>query len=214
MPLRLEGGRVLLIDQRLLPDKVEYFDATGLEEMCFAIKEMVVRGAPSIGVAAAFGMASEAQRLALAGADAASVKVQMQQACEKLQATRPTAVNLRWATDKIFAALYSRDSLPDAATSAKMALDCAEKMLLEHIEINKRLSDFGATCLAKDDAVLTHCNAGPLAVCGWGTALGVIRSAAARGLKPHVFVDETRPGAIRVPSLPFGNCIRITFPTR
>ena len=194
MPLRFEDGRVLLLDQRLLPESLEYFDATELSDMCFAIKEMVVRGAPSIGVAAAFGLAAQAVRLAKSDPPIDSIKAGLNDARLRLQATRPTAVNLRWATDKLFQAVFAdQAALANAGDAAEMAVWAAQTMLKDHIAINKRLSDFGAELIEANDAILTHCNAGPLAACGWGTALGVIRSAAMRGLNPQVYVDETRP---------------------
>jgi methylthioribose-1-phosphate isomerase len=162
--------------------------------MCFAIKEMVVRGAPSIGVAAAFGLAAHAVRLAQNNPPMELMKTSLQAACLQLQATRPTAVNLRWATDKLWQSLFGDEaSMVDARSAAAMAVRLAETMLDDHIAVNKRLSDFGAELIKDNDSILTHCNAGPLAACGWGTALGVIRSATMRGLNPHVYVDETRP---------------------
>ena len=101
---------------------------------------------------------------------------------------------MRWATDKLFDELTEVGKIhPDVHTLAKSAMDCANKILLEHIDTNRTLSEFGADLIQPDSAIMTHCNAGSLAACGWGTALGVIRSAALKGLNPSVYVDETRP---------------------
>ena len=194
LPLVLDGDRVLLIDQRQIPDKLEYFDATSLDDMCFAISDMVVRGAPSIGVAAAFGMACEAQRLGERLSDSQALLQELHDTRLRLQHTRPTAVNLRWATDKIFDQLVTLShSQSNARELGKHAMVYAREMLDEHIQINRTLSGYGAELIDANSAILTHCNAGSLATCGWGTALGVIRSAAMRGLNPSVYVDETRP---------------------
>jgi len=194
LPLILDGERVMLVDQRHLPYKLEMFDATSLDDMCFAITDMVVRGAPSIGVAAAFGLACEAVRLSLTSRNKPDFIKRLEAAKTRLQATRPTAVNLRWATDKLFEEVeHHGKTYPDVHTMATRAMECAKRILEEHIETNRILSEFGAELIPQDAAVMTHCNAGSLAACGWGTALGVIRSASLRGLNPSVYVDETRP---------------------
>lgn len=194
LPLVLDGERVMLVDQRHLPFKLEMFDATSLDDMCFAITDMVVRGAPSIGVAAAFGLACEAVRLSEKIGNKPEFIKKLDEARVRLQATRPTAVNLRWATDKLFEEVEQHgQNFPDVQTMANQAMECAKRILDEHIETNRILSEFGAELVPRDAAIMTHCNAGSLAACGWGTALGVIRSAALRGLNPSVYVDETRP---------------------
>lgn len=194
LPLSLEGERVMLVDQRHLPHKLEMFDATSLDDMCFAITEMVVRGAPSIGVAAAFGLAMEAVRLSKVASDKQDFLTKLDAARIRLDATRPTAVNLRWATEKMFdrvqALAQGSESLEALAHGAVLS---AKEILAEHIETNRILSDFGAELVPSGASIMTHCNAGSLAACGWGTALGVIRSAALKGLNPSVYVDETRP---------------------
>lgn len=191
MPMKIEDGRILLIDQRKLPDAFEYFDATDLDAMCFAITDMVVRGAPSIGVAAALGMAAHLKKLASTGEIESSV---LQNTKDKLDATRPTAVNLKWATKKVFE--YAGDLLKRSVTGEKFGLQIfgfAENLLQDHLDRNRTLSEFGSALVPQGGRILTHCNAGSLAACGWGTALGVIRSAKLNGLAPSVFVDETRP---------------------
>jgi methylthioribose-1-phosphate isomerase len=194
LPLVLDGDKVMLVDQRHLPHKLEMFDATSLDDMCFAITDMVIRGAPSIGVAAAFGLACEAVRLSKTSDNKADFLKRLDQARMRLQSTRPTAVNLRWATDKLFNEVTERgQNNADVHTLANTAIKCAKDMLAEHINTNRILSDFGAELIEPNSAIMTHCNAGSLAACGWGTALGVIRSAAIKGLNPSVYVDETRP---------------------
>jgi methylthioribose-1-phosphate isomerase len=193
MPVHTEDGKIILIDQRKLPEEIEYFDATDIDQMCFAISEMVVRGAPSIGVAAALSMASHLQKLAQSQTSALSVSI-LDQVKEKLDATRPTAVNLKWATGVVhnFASLLLKENLTNKEFAQKVC-HFAESMLLDHLNRNKKLSEFGQSVVPQSARIITHCNAGSLAACGWGTALGVIRSAHMNGLKPQVFVDETRP---------------------
>jgi methylthioribose-1-phosphate isomerase len=194
LPLTLDGEKIMLVDQRHLPNKFEMFDATSLDDMCFAITDMVVRGAPSIGVAAAFGLASEAIRLSKTSRNKVDFLKRLNDARLRLQQTRPTAVNLRWATDKLFDEVKEKSTTyPDVHTMAATAMDCAKRIFEEHIDTNRILSEFGAELIQPDSAIMTHCNAGSLATCGWGTALGVIRSAAKNGLNPSVYVDETRP---------------------
>ncbi len=193
MPVHTDNGKIILIDQRKLPQAIEYFDATDIDQMCFAIQEMVVRGAPSIGVAAALSMARHLQKRAgeknspLAVSDLSKAK-------QKLDATRPTAVNLKWATGVVHD--FASQLLKEQRTNiefGKRVFQFAEDMLQDHLDRNKKLSDFGQAIIPQKARIITHCNAGSLATCGWGTALGVIRSAHLKGLKPQVFVDETRP---------------------
>ncbi len=191
-PIQVDGRRLLLLDQRKLPEAIEHFDATSLDAMCYAIKEMVVRGAPAIGVAAALGLASEALRLAAHASSPAAFLDGLWQAKQELQATRPTAVNLRWGTDEIFE-LAGRNITQPLDTLSDMLFARAKQMVEEDIAVNKAIGEHGAGLIAEGSAVLTHCNAGALATCGWGTALGVIRSAADRGTRFTVFADETRP---------------------
>ncbi len=195
MPVVIDDrNRIMLIDQRRLPEVVEYFDATAFGDMLVAIETMVVRGAPSIGVAAAFSLAWEAGVLASRLTDATEFLKALTEKGFELKATRPTAVNLAWAVDLILD--RANRSLSEKKTSSETALYLkaeAHKVMDHHVAVNKTLSDFGAELFKNDARVLTHCNAGSLATCGWGTALGVIRSAHIKGLNPEVFVDETRP---------------------
>lgn len=190
-----DGDRVLLIDQRKLPGQTEYFDATKFDDMLLAIGDMVVRGAPSIGVAAAFGLAWEADRIAMRVSDKKQFLLELSEQGKKLKETRPTAVNLAWAVELIekkARTLIDAGSLDTKEVAAELKKLATEE-LDHHIDRNRTLSELGAELVPQDAQILTHCNAGSLATCGWGTALGVIRSAHLHGRKVSVFVDETRP---------------------
>jgi methylthioribose-1-phosphate isomerase len=171
-PIRWRGDALELLDQRLLPREVHYVACRDAAEVAAAIREMIVRGAPAIGVSAAFGVALAAQR----GDDVDS-------AAAELRASRPTAVNLMWALDRM---LRARDAGRDLAAEA-------QDMFREDVEANKRIGQYGAQLLGESVTVLTHCNAGALATAGYGTALGVIRAAVEGGKRVAVFADETRP---------------------
>lgn len=193
MPIRILDDRIVLLDQRKIPDSVEDFDATSLKDMCFAIKDMVVRGAPSIGVAGALGLAWEARRLAQSGMASSAFLDRLGEARAALESTRPTAVNLRWGLERIHALAAGENSSQNVSAVADSMCVSAEGMILEHFNINKCLSDFGAYLVGKQAGILTHCNAGSLATCGWGTALGVILSARLNGSDITVYTAETRP---------------------
>ena len=188
--LRWRNNQLEMIDQRCLPSVVQYLSYSDAQTVADGIQKMVVRGAPAIGVAAAYGIALEAQKyVLLKGAD---FHKRMAQAFKVLAASRPTAVNLFWALNRM------RDRLSDAAqmetvSLARLLLDEAHAIYHEDIEINKTMGAFGASILEDGMCVLTHCNAGALATAGHGTALGVIRSAVTAGKKITVFADETRP---------------------
>jgi methylthioribose-1-phosphate isomerase len=167
-PLRWDGHVLTLLDQRLLPREETWIACRTASEVADAIRTMVVRGAPAIGCAAAFGMAMAAQQ----GDDLA-------RAADELKAARPTAVNLAWAVDRV---LRSRDFVREA-----------EAIHVEDLESCKRIGRYGAELLGSSSTVLTHCNAGALATAGYGTALGVIRAAVESGKRVAVFADETRP---------------------
>ena len=175
-PLRWTGHSLELLDQRLLPGEEKWVECRTAESVASAIRDMVVRGAPAIGVAAAFGVA-------LAALGGHNVRA----AGEVLRASRPTAVNLGWAIDRMLR--VARSSGPGAQTLVAEA----EAILREDVEANMRMGRFGAELLGSTATVLTHCNAGALATGGYGTALGVIRAAVEGGKKIAVFADETRP---------------------
>ena len=183
---------VRFIDQTKLPLEESYVLATTYEQVAEAIVTMVVRGAPAIGVSAAYGIALGALRTT--AVTPMLFAPEFDRICARLAATRPTAVNLFWAIDRIkrlFANL-----LASGATLVQIQeriLAEAHAMYNEDIAACKTMGAFGAALLPDEGGVLTHCNAGALATCGYGTALGVIRSAAEQGKRIHVFADETRP---------------------
>jgi methylthioribose-1-phosphate isomerase len=164
-PLRFEDGTLHVLDQRALPGEERWIRCEAPEQVADCIRTLAVRGAPAIGIAAAYGMA-------LAGADRAG-------AAALLRSARPTAVNLGWAVEQ---ALASDDPL-----------DCARRLHREQEEADRRLAALGAERFEPGDRALTHCNAGPLATAGYGTAGGVLRAAWEQGRLEQVWVDETRP---------------------
>ena len=183
---------VVMIDQRLLPTEEVYPLFKTYEEVAFAIKEMVVRGAPAIGVAAAMGVALGARNIV--AKDAAQFDQQFQMICDVLAGTRPTAVNLFWAIERM-KKLYEKlkaENLSLAEICLRL-INEAKSMHGEDILINKAMGANGAALIPDGATVLTHCNAGALATAGYGTALGVIRAAVEAGKKVAVFADETRP---------------------
>ncbi len=163
-----EDDRLLLIDQRKLPDKFEYFECEDYKDVIFAIKEMVVRGAPAIGVTAAFGVALAD----MAGED-------IKKASDEIKNSRPTAINLFWAVDRTL----------NSGSPLKEALRIYE----EDRRVTRAIGRHGASLIDDGDSILTHCNAGALACVDYGTALGVIRAAWNEGKKIEVICDETRP---------------------
>jgi methylthioribose-1-phosphate isomerase len=183
---------VRFIDQTKLPLEESYVLATTYEQVAEVIVTMVVRGAPAIGVSAAYGIALGAQQTK--ATTAAEFAPEFERICARLAGTRPTAVNLFWAIDrmkKLFAALLAAGA-PIAEVKERI-LSEANAMYEEDIAACKAMGAFGAALLPEEGGVLTHCNAGALATCGYGTALGVIRSAVEQGKRIHVYADETRP---------------------
>ncbi|HVN06974.1 MAG TPA: S-methyl-5-thioribose-1-phosphate isomerase [Bryobacteraceae bacterium] len=176
---------VVMIDQRRLPLVEEYVTCRNYEEVADAIRTMVIRGAPAIGVAAAMGVA-------LGVAQAADLDAQFEQICDTLARTRPTAVNLFWAIDRMRKLYQSLQGRPLDEIRARLAAE-AQQIRLEDIAINQAIGRNGADLVPDGKTVLTHCNAGALATAGYGTALGVIRAAVEAGKKVDVFADETRP---------------------
>lgn len=183
-------GKVRLIDQTLLPLEQQWVECATYEEVAEAIRGMKVRGAPAIGVTAAFGMALGAT--SYCGADPEGFCEHMRQVADRLGKTRPTAVNLFWAIEKTMAVAMSAPER-GIETTVELLLDLAQRMAIEDVEANRRMGAFGAELLPGEGAALTHCNAGALATVSYGTALGVIRAAVEQGKKIRVFADETRP---------------------
>ena len=175
------GGHVLMIDQRLLPRQQVFVKCRTYEEVADAIRTMVIRGAPAIGVAAAMGVALGVQQ----GADFETV-------CKTLAATRPTAVNLFWGIERMRQLMASVQGRP-AAEILREVIAEAKQVRAEDIELCRAIGRHGAALVPDGKTVLTHCNAGALATAGYGTALGVIRAAVESGKKIDVFAGETRP---------------------
>jgi len=179
---------VVLIDQTKLPNKLVYVKCKDYKEVADAIKKLVVRGAPAIGVTAAFGLALAAQ-----GSKAKTMeelRTDLDTAFKVLRATRPTAVNLFWAIERVMAKTKNAKTISEVK---KAVLDEAQKMSTEDIQANRQMGSNGAALFKDGDIVLTHCNAGSLATVAYGTALGVIRAARESGKRLSVIATETRP---------------------
>ena len=181
---------VRFIDQTRLPTEEIYVTCRTYQEVAVAIRDMIVRGAPAIGVAAAMGIALGVQQSAAAGVS--SLRTEFGQICRTIGETRPTAVNLFWAIRRMQQKFESVANQGVQQIKATLVEE-AQQMLVEDIAANQAMGRYGATLMPSSGGVLTHCNAGALATCGYGTALGVIRAAIDSGKKLHVFADETRP---------------------
>ncbi len=187
-PLVWRDGALRLLDQTLLPAEEVWISCRDPEQVGAAIRRLAVRGAPAIGVAAAYGLV-----LAVSGAGGSEdLEARFEAGAALLAATRPTAVNLRWALDRGRAVFEAARSEGVAATRAAL-LAWAEDLHRQDVTANRALGEHGARLFASGDRVLTHCNTGALATAGIGTALGVIHAAWRRGAVAHVWVDETRP---------------------
>jgi methylthioribose-1-phosphate isomerase len=182
---RAEG--VVMIDQTRLPLTEEYVTCRNYQDVATAIRDMIIRGAPAIGVAAAMGVAIGVQH-----ASAENLDAQFAEICSTLAATRPTAVNLFWAIDRMKRVYAAVRDWPIDEIRARL-IDEAKLMREEDIAINRSIGSNGAPLVPDHKTVLTHCNAGALATAGYGTALGVIRAAREMGKSIDVFADETRP---------------------
>jgi methylthioribose-1-phosphate isomerase len=181
---------VRFIDQTKLPREETYVTCKTHEQVADAIRKMVVRGAPAIGVAAAMGIALGVKNSkAETGAE---LKQEFDQMCEVLGKTRPTAVNLFWAIQRMRQKFEYLSMRPVAQIKHELVEE-AKRMHAEDVAANQAMGRHGATLMPAEGGVLTHCNAGALATCGYGTALGVIRTAVEQGKKIHVYADETRP---------------------
>ena len=178
---------VVMIDQTRLPLKEEYVTCRNYQEVATAIRDMIIRGAPAIGVAAAMGVAIGVEK-----ADPENLDAQVATICDTLAATRPTAVNLFWGIERMKRLYASLRGRPLAEIRARMTRE-ARLVRDEDIAINRAIGSHGAPLVPDHKTVLTHCNAGALATAGYGTALGVIRAAREMGKEIDVFADETRP---------------------
>jgi len=189
-----DSHELCLIDQRRLPAVLEVIALHTHGEVAEAIRNMTVRGAPAIGAAAAFGLAlaaneSHAQSAAMLLSD-------LEAAATTLKASRPTAVNLTWAVERVMKTVRKHvigDTEAALDDLRLVVLTEAQRIANEDVEINKRMAEYGAALISDGDTILHHCNTGALAVVDWGTALGVIRTAYEQGKRVHVLVDETRP---------------------
>ena len=185
-----KGDHIRLLDQTRLPSEEIYIDIFTVDEICDAIKRLAVRGAPAIGVAAAMGVALG--MLAAPETDADEFDRHFEEACRQISATRPTAVNLFWAVQRMkqvrsAAAGLALSDVKERLTAEAVLMEREDRMLCE------RIGQAGRELIRNGDTILTHCNAGGLATAGYGTALGVIRAAFEQGKSIEVFSDETRP---------------------
>ena len=186
-PIRWRDDHLQLLDQTVLPQKEIWLECREPEDVAGAIRRLSVRGAPAIGVSAAFGLV-----VGLTGATDDNLEERFEETWELLAGTRPTAVNLRWALD-LGRQVFERQKGGGAASTRAALLEWAKQVHADDIAANRRMGDYGAALFAQGDRVLTHCNAGALATGGYGTAIGVIQSSWAAGRLAMVWVDETRP---------------------
>lgn len=185
-----EDGAVVMIDQNALPQEERYLRCHRHEEVVAAIKDLTIRGAPAIGVAAAMGIALGMRNVSPLSRE--NLTPAFREICTQFAGTRPTARNLFWAIERM-KKRFEDTLLSSPATVVQALTEEAIRICEEDIAINKRMSVQGRSLFQDGDNVLTHCNAGALATAGYGTALGVIRAACEEGKKIHVYVDETRP---------------------
>jgi methylthioribose-1-phosphate isomerase len=182
-------GAVRLIDQRRLPGELVYLDCRTADELWEAIKTLAVRGAPAIGVAAAFGAAMAIWE---EGGDTAALRARLDSACDHLATSRPTAVNLFWALERMKRVAAENSALPAGEFKARILAE-AQAVREEDLELSRRMGRAGAELIPDGATVLTHCNAGALATAGLGTALAPVYCAHAAGKRVSVIADETRP---------------------
>jgi methylthioribose-1-phosphate isomerase len=185
-----KGDRVRLLDQRRLPQEICYLDCRDASSVAQAIRSMAIRGAPAIGVAAAMGIALAAKKIP--SRRPGDFRRGIEKVCDQMRATRPTAVNLFWAIDRMKRILAQVHSYGIDETRARLEEE-ALCIYEEDVEVNRKIGENGKILIQDGEGVLTHCNAGGLATAGYGTALGVIHAAWAEGKRFRVLVDETRP---------------------
>jgi methylthioribose-1-phosphate isomerase len=185
--IQWQNGRVIMLDQRLLPHKEVYRVCRTYREVAQAIRRMVIRGAPAIGVAAAMGVALGASKI-----QDKNFEHEFERIFLTLSKTRPTAVNLFWALERM-RKVYADNRSRGVESVKRLLQEEAQKIYKEDIAANKQLGKFGASLLQSSGRLMTHCNAGALATAGYGTALGVIRALKESGKQVEVWVNETRP---------------------
>lgn len=185
-----QDGCLVLIDQTQLPRDLTYVRCSTVEQVADAIKTMKVRGAPAIGASAAYGMALAAVNCPLRGKE--EFLQYLRKTAELLASTRPTAVNLFWALQRMLNVIERADAL-DVPELKALIIQEAHNIFIEDVAMNKRIGNYGNELIPAGARILTHCNAGALATAGYGTALGVIRAAHDAGKEISVFADETRP---------------------
>jgi methylthioribose-1-phosphate isomerase len=183
-------GKVRMIDQSRLPREVKYIDCTNYLMVADCIKKLCIRGAPAIGIAAAMGIALGAQEIRTN--DFHEFMKGLETVFNDLLSTRPTAVNIQWAVERIKNFLMERKNEP-VDTLKALLVEESNRVLREDIEINRAIGKFGAQFIKDGDTIITHCNAGSLATGGYGTATGPIRVAVEQGKRIQVIADETRP---------------------
>lgn len=185
--LWFEDNSLMIIDQTLLPGEFRIVKLSSCDEVAHAIKTLMVRGAPAIGVAAAYGF-----YLGIKDCSEGNIDERLNESYELLRSTRPTAVNLFWALERVRGvAITARPAGVDATKVA--ILNEAHRMAEEDVATNRKIGEYGSTLIKDGFNILTHCNAGALATVDYGTALGVIRAAHEKGKRVHVYADETRP---------------------
>jgi len=180
--------RIIMIDQRLLPGQEVYVECRDYNQVAEAIEQMVIRGAPAIGVAAAFGVALGVSVIG----DAKTLEEDFERIYRRLEQTRPTARNLFWALERMRECYHTNRHL-DLSQLKERIIQEALAIDREDVETNKKIGFFGKALIQDGQSILTHCNAGALATAGYGTALGIIRAAFEEGKNIQVFADETRP---------------------
>lgn len=185
-----KGDHIRLLDQTLLPNEEVYIDIRSVDDICDAIRRLAIRGAPAIGIAAAMGIALG--MLDTPEQDRKSFNERFDRVCRQIAATRPTAVNLFWAIERI-RNLFQASAEIDIAAVTELLIEEAVRMEEEDRRLCEQIGECGKDLIQDGDTVLTHCNAGGLATAGYGTALGVIRAAFEDGKKVKVVSDETRP---------------------
>ena len=188
--IKWEDNYIYLIDQRKLPNRKEWFVCRTVQDVMAGIREMAIRGAPAIGVAAGMGLALGAQSIETENYGV--FRKRFLEMAEQMKSARPTAVNLKWAVERMIKIVEGMHD--DQVEEIKETIRKESQMILERdIEINRKIGQRGLALIPDIATILTHCNAGALATGGYGTALGVIRAASEAGKDIHVFVDETRP---------------------